>query len=53
MPRNTGTPPPHERVDLRLENGWVCRNRDPSKYDWRLGSQCIGMPIASWQPVKQ
>lgn len=52
MPRNNGTPPPLERVDLRLANGWVCRDRDPTKYDWRLAPHCMGMPIADWQPTQ-
>jgi hypothetical protein len=52
MPANTGTRPPFERVDIRLEGGGIGRNRDPSKYDWKLGSECKGVPIASWQRSK-
>lgn len=50
MPRNTGTIPDHERVDIRLENGWVIRNVDPRKYRWERGSKCPGIPIEDWQP---
>jgi hypothetical protein len=49
MPANTGRCPPHELVDLRLANGWIARNRKPEGYDWKLGSACKGVPIASWQ----
>jgi hypothetical protein len=36
-------------VDIRLENGWVIRGVDPSKYDWRIGDKCAGIPIEQWQ----
>lgn len=49
MPENRGYPPPFELVDLKLENGWIARNRKPQGYDWKLGSECKGVPIASWQ----
>lgn len=49
MPRNDGNCPPYERVDIRLVGGAIGRNRDPRKYDWKLGSECKGVPIAEWQ----
>lgn len=50
--QNTGKPPRHARVDIMLEGGAIGRDRDPKKYDWRLGDQCAGIPIAEWQPSK-
>lgn len=51
--RNPGHQPKHERVDLILEGCPVVhRNRDPSKYDWNLGSKCKGIPIERWQPIR-
>lgn len=53
--RNPGHPPDPEkypRVDIVLENGWIIRGVEPSKYDWRLGDKCAGIPIEQWQPSK-
>lgn len=49
MPRNDGTCPAEPLVDLRFENGWIARNRKPQGYDWKLGSECKGVPIREWR----
>jgi hypothetical protein len=35
MPKNTGTTPPHELVDVKLRNGFVVRRIDPKTYRWK------------------
>ena len=35
MPRNTFTPPRHDRVDIKLRNGSVHRSVDPKHWRWK------------------
>lgn len=55
MPANTGTcpVPADTRIDIRFENDWIKRERRAGNYDWRLGKDCTGMPIRSWQHVER
>jgi hypothetical protein len=53
MPANTGTPPRHERCDIKFRNGQVRRSVDPKQWRWKLwdwGSS--EFDITEWQPSK-
>lgn len=52
MPPNTGTPPPHEAVDIKFRNGHIERSQDPKKWRWTIDDPKFGnrdWEIASWQ----
>ena len=53
MPKNTGTPPPHELVDVKLRNGFVARRIDPKTYRWKPWPEGeSGGDVIAYQPVK-
>lgn len=43
MPKNTGTPPPYERVDIKFRNEVVVRGVEPRKYRWTLDDPKFGV----------
>lgn len=56
MPKNTGTIPPYELVDLRFRCGVIKRAQDPKKWNWKPlvhKGQVLESPydIDSWQEV--
>lgn len=57
MPKNTGTPPNLERVDIRYLGGCVDRNVDPTKRRWTLNDpkypQDYAFTIESWQAASR
>ncbi|WP_341210732.1 hypothetical protein [Sphingomonas paucimobilis] len=38
MPKNSGTPPPFETVDICFRNKVVVRGISPKRYRWSIGS---------------
>lgn len=56
MPKNTGTPPAVEFVDLRMRGGHIVRRAEPGKWRWSLDDarfpQEWAFDIESWQAVK-
>jgi hypothetical protein len=54
MPTNNGKCPPFPLVDLKLRNGWVLRNVDPTKWRWRPWPDGpSGGDIEIWQHPKK
>lgn len=53
MPANNGKCPPFPLVDLKLRNGWVLRNVDPSKFRWKPWDtgESAG-DVVNWQVAK-
>lgn len=53
MPKNTGTTPPHELVDVKLRNGFVVRRIDPKTYRWKPWPEGeSGGDVIEWQIAK-
>lgn len=53
MPKNTGTTPLHELVDLKLRCGHVVRRINPKTYRWKPWPEGeSGGDVIEWQPAK-
>ena len=53
MPKNHGTPPPFETVDICFRNGVVVRGVSPKRYRWTLADRSFpanyDFDIIDWQ----
>lgn len=49
---NTGSPPPHDRVDLTFRNGVTVRDTEPRLWRWSVGDAAYprdyAWDIAAW-----
>lgn len=50
MPKNSGSKPPHELVDIKLRNGRVIRDTEPKLWRWKPWPDGeSGGDIVQWQ----